>query len=204
MKRLALLLVLPASAIADPEPIIDLKSIVPKLEADGEDMAAMELPSTIIGKGKLRAARAFIDDERRSRIGIVSSRGYQSFVVDGLDAWNDYVTLEGLEWKNVVGDDEPELRATINIYHDPCACDDGPTKSHTFVVVCRAKGSGAQCSSPILVSRHEHILEEKWFTGELKIQTEPDGRVFGRVGIREAKNISRSERASIKRPQRLF
>jgi hypothetical protein len=163
-----------------------------------ELVTADGVASTLTGTGQLRAARASSDGEK-VRIDIRTARGSQSFTVDGLHDDGPSVTLESFEWVDVVGDPDPELRAVFSSYSDPCGCDDGPTFSDTYVVVCRALEHGAQCSKPILSASSETVNGSS-FVGAVQIT--PDG--LARVKVLKSKSKSRRELSRITQPRKLF
>jgi hypothetical protein len=167
---------------------------------------AIELPAfdgvaaSIAGNGRLRAARAVIDDDQQVWIELDTQRGRRTFPVPGIGNNGTDVTLEAMQWSDVVGDDDPELRVAISTYRDPCGCDDGPTFSATYEVVCRATRHGAECSQPILTSSDETIDVTTSFRGEVVITRSG----LAHVKIVESERMSRRELRRLGRRQRLF
>ncbi len=159
-----------------------------------------DIPEAVIGGGAIREARVVLGDDDVYELRLRTERGWSRDRLDAAAGNGTFYTLDELGLVDVLGDREPEVWLGYSSYRDPCGCDDGPTFSSDYVVVCRVDRNGPRCSDPIRVAMRNHALELESFQGELSITR----RGVARVKVLEAEGVSRRERAAIARPHRLF
>jgi hypothetical protein len=163
----------------------------------GEPEAApmADAPDHVVtGSGRIREARVWV---REGRLDVRTPAGWTRLALD--TDWENAV--ESMQLLDVTGDAEPELRIETSWDHYPCAaCDDGPWFTNTQIVVCRARGDGIECATPITTASYGDVPFEKSYAAELAISKAG----IARLRIRESKGISRRQRALIERPRRVF
>jgi hypothetical protein len=183
-----------ASGGADPPlPAPPAPAPTPMPTADGVD-------ASLIGAGAIREVRVVEGDDGRYQVSLATAGGWWHHPLDA-DAGNGtWYTLEGLRLVDVTGDPEPELRLEYASQRDPCGCDDGPTFSSHFVVVCTVARNGPRCSAPIEVAMRNHAIELDAFDAELVISRTG----VARLRVIDSEGLTRRERAALARPFRLF
>ncbi|HET6331673.1 MAG TPA: hypothetical protein VFG30_00595 [Polyangiales bacterium] len=151
-------------------------------------------PDAVTGTGQIREALVWVTE---GRLEVRTPAGWTRVALD--TDWEN--AFESMQLVDLTGDAEPELRLETSWDHYPCAaCDDGPWFTNTQIVVCRARGDGVQCASPIKTASYGDVPYEKSYSADLAISR---GGI-ARLRIRESKGISRRQRAVIERPRRLF
>jgi hypothetical protein len=146
--------------------------------------------------GAFRAVR-FAEIDRSSHVVMQTKNGWYGYAIE---SWGDgdYLQLQDVAFRNLVGDREEELYFESGTTHEPCGCDD-PSFTTITATVCKVVDGEPQCSKPVDKYVSNHGVEIEDWTADWTIRA--DGLVTPK--LRDVVGVSKRHQRALARPFRL-